>query len=87
MCRGTGFREAVALLDGDFQTFVDCVYEIASQGSGAGVEHADRGEVVIRDNGRFTEHQDDRWDDVGECDAELLDVLAELLETESRHDY
>ena len=73
------------MLDGDFETSVYCVDEIAGQGSGARIHHADGGEIVVGDDGGFAEHENDGRNDVGECNAVCLDVLAKFLEGEGRH--
>lgn len=86
MCCRRGFGESVTLLDGDFKAGVHGFYELFCEGRGAGIHHADGGEVVVRYYGRLSEGQDHGGHDVGESYAVGLDVLAEFCEIEFGHD-
>lgn len=83
---GARFAEAVTLLDGDFEPFVDCLDEFLGQGRGTAVHHAEGAEVVFVGYGMLGEEEDDGGNDVGEGYAVLLDGGAELFDFESGHD-
>lgn len=62
--RGTRLAEAVALLDGHFEPLVKGVDNLARQGCGTRVHHAQGGEVVFVDDGVFAQEQHHGRDDV-----------------------
>ncbi len=86
MRRRAGLGQAVALSERDAEAGVDGFDEVFCEGRGARVEHADRAEVVVGDDGVFAQEQDDGRDDVGEGDFVVLDGFAEVFDVEFGHD-
>lgn len=72
-------RKAVTLLDRDLQAIIYCVYELLCQWRGARIHHSHCAEVVLSNQRVLSKQDDDRRNNVKECDLELLNELAEIF--------